>query len=106
MSIAKILFLVGACVLIAGCAPITGIKGLAALVLSLMAVAGAGWTIVHDKSENRVCLKARELEQEITAHEEKYHRSPSDGAVVTMNPAKKGNGVAGPDTESHLSQRM
>jgi hypothetical protein len=106
MSTARILTIVGICFLIAGCAPVAGIKGLAALFISIMAVAGAGWGIMHDKDENRVCLKAQELDKEVTAHEKKYHQTPPEGTVVALKPISKSNGAAAPNTESSLSQRI
>ncbi len=106
MSTAKILTIVCICLLTVGCAPVVGIKGFAALMISIMAVAGAGWGIVHDKDETRVCLKAQELDKEITAHEEKYHQTASEGTVVALKPISKSNGAAAPGTESSLSQRV
>lgn len=106
MSTARILALVGVCVLLAGCAPISSIQSIIALGVALLAVAGAAWGITTDRDENRVCLKAQELDKEVTAHEEKYHRSLSSNTVVTLKPANKSNGAAEPDTESSLSQRM
>ncbi len=106
MSIVKTVALVSVCILLAGCAPISSIQSIIALGVALLAAVGAAWGITTDRDVNRVCLKAQELDKEITAHEEKYHRSLSKDTVVALNPANKSNGATALDTESNLNQRM
>ena len=105
-TISKILILVSVCLLLGGCAPAVGIKGITALVISLIAAAGAGWGMMCDKYENRVCRKARALDDAVTVHVEKYHRPSSGDTVVSLGSANRGNGTAEPDMVSRLSQRM
>lgn len=105
-TISKILIIVGVCLLLGGCAPVVGFKGIAALIASLMAAAGAGWGMIHTKDENRVCRKAQELDNAVSVHEEKYHRPSFGDTVVNLGSAKKGNGVAELDSVSRLSQRV
>jgi hypothetical protein len=105
-TISKILILAGVCLLLGGCAPVAGVKGIVALVASLMAAAGAGWGMMYTKEENRVCRKAQELDNAVSVHEEKYHRPSSGDTIVNLGSAKKGNGVAEIDSVSHLSQRV
>ena len=105
-TISKILILAGLCLLLGGCAPVAGIKGIAALVVSLMAAAGAWWGMVNTKEENRVCRKAQELDNAVSVHVEKYHRPSSGDTIVSLGSATKGNGVAELDSVSRLSQRV
>ena len=106
MSTLRIIALAGLCFLLAGCAPVVGIKGIAALVFSLMAAVGAGWGMMYDKYENRVCQKAQALDDAVTVHVEKYHRPSSGDTVANLGSANRGNGAAEPDTVSHLNQRV
>ena len=106
MSTLRIIALVGICLLLAGCAPAAGVKGFAALMVSLIAAVGAGWGMLYDNDEKRVCRKAQELDDAVTVHVEKYHRPLSGDTVVSLGSAKKGNGAAEPDSVSRLNQRV
>ena len=106
MSTLRITALAVLCLLLVGCAPVVGVKGIAALVLSLMAAAGAGWGMMCDQSETRVCQTAQALDDAVTVHVEKYHRPSSGDTVASLGSANRGNGVAEPDTVSHLNQGM
>ena len=73
MQLTKILIVAGFCLILAGCTPIVGFKGLLTLLLPLFAALGAttGW--VHNRCEDRVCKKARELDTLVTNHKAQYH---------------------------------
>jgi len=108
MSTTKFIALVGMCLLLGGCVPITGVKSVAALVISVVAIVGAGLGLVRQNHEHVVCQKARDLDNAITIHEEKYRPSPD--AVVTFGPAHPEDKVAKlttrNDAVSRLNQRM
>lgn len=114
MSTAKIVALVGVCLLLGGCVPVTGVKSVAALVIAVVAAIGAGFGLLQNKHEHAVCEKARALDDAITDHEAKYHR-PSGATIVELSPTPKGNGIARthmrngiatPDTVSRLNERV
>lgn len=113
MSTMKIVALIGVCLLLGGCAPITGVKSVAALVFSLVAAAGAWFGFLHNNHEHAVCEKARALDEAITNHEAKYR--PMESAVVELSPSHKGNGIArtqmrngiaAPDMVTRLNERV
>ena len=97
------------CLLIGGCVPITGAKSIAALIISVIAIVGAGLGLAQQNHEHAVCQKARDLDDVITNHEEKYHLSPK-GTGVTFGPAHPADKVAKltmrKDVTSHLNQGM
>jgi Flp pilus assembly protein TadB len=105
-TISKIIILVGVSLLLGGCAAIVGTNGITALVVSLIAAAGAGWGMMYTKDENRVCRKAQELDNAVSVHVERYQRSSSGDTVVNLRSANKTNGATEPDSVSRLSQRM
>ena len=74
MSTMKIVALVGVCLLLGGCVPVTGVKSVAALLFSLAAAAGAWFGILRDKHASVVCDKAKALDKAVTIHEEKYQK--------------------------------
>jgi len=70
----KIVALIGLCLFLGGCVPVTGVKSIAALLFSLAAAAGAWFGIIRDKHEVTVYDKAKALDKAITIHEEKYQK--------------------------------
>lgn len=106
MSTTRILALMGFCLLLTGCIPISGFNSIAALVFAVVAAVGAVWGVSRDKDETRVCQKAQLLDEVVTAHEEKYHRPPTKDSITILNPANKSNGASPPDTKSSMSQRV
>ncbi len=74
MSTMKIVALIGVCLLLGGCVPVTGVKGVAALIFSLAAAAGAWFGMLCDKHASVVCKKAKALDKAVTIHEEKYQK--------------------------------
>lgn len=106
MSTMRVVAIIGACLLLAGCAPVVGLKSVAAFLVAIAAAVGAGWGMMHDKDEIRVCEKARALDEAVSVHVKKYHRTPSGDTVVSLGSANKGNGVAEPDTAARQSQRV
>jgi hypothetical protein len=106
MSTIKIVAIIGACLLLEGCVPIAGIKNIALLVSIIAgfgAVIGAAWSSTHNKNTDRVCQKAEDLDNAVTAHEKAYHGA---SPVVSLHPVRKGNGIARPDKATHFSQRV
>jgi len=83
MSTMKIVALIGVCLLLGGCVPVTGVKSIAALIFSLAAAAGVGFGILRDKHTSIVCNKAKALNEAITIHEAKY-QSPSEDTVSSV----------------------
>jgi hypothetical protein len=79
MSTTKIVIIVGMCLFVGGCVPVTGIKSIAALTLSLIAIVGAWFGLAQQNHEHNVCQKARDLDKEVTNHKAKYH--PSDAGI-------------------------
>ena len=108
MSTIKFVAVVGMCLLLGGCVPVTSVKGVAALIISVVAIVGAWFGLVRQNHEHVVCQKARDLDNAITIHEDKYHR-PND-TVVTFEPAhpedKASKLTTRNDTVSRLNQRM
>jgi hypothetical protein len=105
MSTIKTLVLIGLCLLLAGCAPAIGLKGVAVFLVAIGAAIGAGWCMMHDRDEIRVCEKARVLDEVVTVHVEKYHRASPSNNIVDLAPSHRGNGAAAPDAKIQLNQR-
>ena len=74
MSTMKIVALVGVCLLLGGCVPVTSIKSVAALIISLAAAVGAWFGILREKHACVISKKAEELDKAVTIHEEKYQK--------------------------------
>jgi len=70
----KIVALIGVCLLLGGCVPVTSIKSIAALIFPLAAAAGAWFGVMCDKHASVVCNKANALDKAVTIHEEKYQK--------------------------------
>ena len=73
MQLTKILIVVGFCIIIAGCTPITGFKGILTLLLPGIAALGAtiGW--IYGRCEDRVHQKAKTLDTLVSNHKAQYH---------------------------------
>ena len=69
----RVLALTGLCVLLAGCAPATGVKSVIAIIAMLVSVGAAWWGITHNRDEERVAKKCLELDRKVTEHVHKYH---------------------------------
>ena len=69
----KAVAIASVCLLIAGCAPSTGIKGIAALVAMVVSIVAAAVGFSCNKDEERVVQKGQELEQQVAKHVDKYH---------------------------------
>lgn len=104
MSTIKFVAVVGMCFLLGGCVPITGVKSVAALVISVVAMMGAWFGFVRQNHEHVVCQKARDLDNAITIHEEKYHR-PED-TVIAFEPTHPGDMVAKLTTRNDVTSRL
>lgn len=65
--------LVGLCLLLAGCAPVTGVKSVIAIVAMLVSVVAAWVGLSRCKEEDRVVQKGRDLERMVADHVRKYH---------------------------------
>ena len=104
MSTIKFIAVVGMCLLLGGCVPITGVKSIAALVISVVAMVGAWFGFIRQNHEHVVCQKARELDNTITIHEEKYHR-PED-TVVVFEPAHPADKIAKLTTRDDVTSRL
>ena len=74
MSTVKIAIIIGVCLVLGGCVPVTGAKSVVALVISIVAIVGAAMGIIQSNHEDSVFKKARELDETITAHEAEYHQ--------------------------------
>ena len=85
MSTARVLTVVGVCLLLAGCAPVTGGKSLIAIIAMVISVGAAAWGITHNRDEDRVVRKAEELDRKVDEHIAKYHRPPSRDTVVELD---------------------
>lgn len=83
----------------------TGVKSVAALVISVVAIVGAWFGLVRQNHEHVVCQKARELDNTITIHEEKYHLSPK-GTVVLFEPAHPADKIAKLTTRDDVTSRL
>lgn len=109
MSTTKYIVIIGMCLLIGGCVPIAGVKSIAAFIISVIAIVGAGLGLAQQNHEHAVCQKARDLDDVITNHETKYHLSPK-GTRVTFEPAHPADTIAKlttrNDITSHSNQRM
>lgn len=74
MSILRTVVPVGlCCLLLAGCAPVTGVKSIIAIVATLVAVGAAAWGLNHDRDEDRVAQKSLQLDKRVTEHTDRYH---------------------------------
>ena len=107
MSTMKFVIIAGVCLLLAGCAPITGVKSVAALILSIVAMAGAGLGLLQQNHEHTVYQKARELDRTITIHEQKYHRPEQTTNVVSLE-SRQGQATTGDNVAasvSHMNRR-
>ena len=107
MSTTKFVIIAGLCILLAGCDPVTGIKSIAALVLSIVAMAGAGLGLLQQNHEHTVYQKARDLDNAITIHEKKYHQTETN--VVSLDSKRSqanptGDKVA--DARSHVNRGL
>lgn len=89
MSTIKIVIIVGVCLLLGGCVPVSGIKSGFALIFAMAAAVGAWMGFVRDTHEHAVCQKARELNEALTEHEYQYHGSFPKGMVVKLQPPTK-----------------
>lgn len=65
--------LIGLCLLLAGCAPATGVKSIIAIVAMLVSVVAAWVGLSWNKDEDRVVRKGLELERKVADHVRKYH---------------------------------
>lgn len=88
MSTTKIAVLVGLCLLLGGCVPASSIKGIAAIVIPVIAAVGAWFGFIRQNHEHEVCQKARDLDKAIKIHEETYHK-PTPGAVASLDDVRK-----------------
>lgn len=104
MSTTKYIALVGMCLLLGGCVPITGVKSAAALVISVVAIVGAWFGLVQQNHEHVVCQKARELDNAITMHENTYHRP--EATEVIFEPVHPADKVAKLTTRKDVTSRL
>jgi len=104
MSTIKFIAHVGMCFLLGGCVPVTGVKSVAALSISVAAMVGAWFGFMRQNHEHVVCQKARDLDNAITIHEEKYHRPESTD--VTFEPAHPADKIAKMTTRNDAVSRL
>ncbi len=69
----KAIALIGLCLLLAGCAPATGVKSIIAIVAMLVSVIAAWIGFSCSKDQDRVIRKGQELERKVADHVRKYH---------------------------------
>ena len=107
MSTMRFVIIAGICLLLAGCDPVTGIKSVAALVLSIVAIAGAGLGLLQQNHEHAVYQKARDLDNAITIHEKQYHR-PETNVVSLDSKRSQANptGDHAADAKSHVNRGL
>jgi hypothetical protein len=69
MQLIKVVIISGICVMLAGCTPISSVKGLLSLLLPVIAALGAttGW--FYDRCEDRVIKKVEELDTLVANHQ-------------------------------------
>jgi len=105
MSTTKTAILIGICLLLGGCVPVSGIKDFFALVISLIAAVGAWIGLVQQNHKHSVCQKARDLDNTIETHEQEFHQ-PQSSNVVDLDTSRKKNTttIAGRDTDKTVSQ--
>ena len=65
--------LIGLCLLLVGCAPVTGVKSIVALVAMVISIVAAAIGLREDKDEVRLRRKCEDLDRRVTDHVRKYH---------------------------------
>ena len=74
MSTARAALVVLLCMFLAGCAPITGTKSIIAGIAAVVSLVVALWGFSGERQDQRVERKSLELDEMVTAHQNKYHK--------------------------------